>query len=56
MPEKIDGPTQLHPFGLKTSPPDAQAQDSMRERQSITVFSLEVFGKYYISNPSASIG
>ncbi|KAI0068183.1 hypothetical protein BV25DRAFT_1793280 [Artomyces pyxidatus] len=39
---QLDGPTQLHPFGLKDTPP-VHAGVPVRERQGITLLSLEVF-------------
>ncbi|KAI0047841.1 hypothetical protein FA95DRAFT_1492015 [Auriscalpium vulgare] len=38
----IDGPTQLHPYGLKDTPP-THADATIREKQSMSVMSLEVF-------------
>ncbi|THH17005.1 hypothetical protein EW146_g3727 [Bondarzewia mesenterica] len=43
MHSQIEGPTQLHPYGLKTSPPNQRPDTAMRERQNMTIFSLEVF-------------
>ena len=41
---KIEGPTQLNPFGLKTSLTDRQSTTTGREKQSMTVLSIEIFG------------
>ncbi|TFY79148.1 hypothetical protein EWM64_g4861 [Hericium alpestre] len=39
---QIEGPTQANPFGLKDTPPDP-ADPVVREKQDMTILSLEVF-------------
>ncbi|KAI0732391.1 hypothetical protein C8Q72DRAFT_874307 [Fomitopsis betulina] len=41
-PSQIDGPTQVNPYGIKATPLKS-SKPSTRERQNMSVFSLEVF-------------
>ncbi|KAH9937686.1 uncharacterized protein B0H18DRAFT_1081794 [Fomitopsis serialis] len=42
LPSQIEGPTQANPYGIKTTPLKS-SKPSTRERQNMSIFSLEVF-------------
>ena len=45
--QKVSGPTQLNPYGLKSTLPP-RPDDTNRKTQNMTILSLEVFGAYYV--------
>lgn len=46
---QIEGPTQANIYGLKHTP-GTLADPAVRERQTMTVFSCEVFGTSRLAN------